>query len=180
MSSHHPLQNDSRVISRTGILPDPHGIRGNIQTPGPVGQHSTQATIQVIATGTVQQPQTHIPASFLKGGINLNTTSNLLKIGVNTSHSVPSIGGSIAGSAFKIGIPGKAYSGGSSSSILPGTTSLSKSDLPDGGRHSSSGHSAYNRFPTVGLPNHHGLSSHSVTTTSVTTQSTSIASDISR
>lgn len=171
------MQNDTRVDPRTGLLSNSHAIRGNMPSPM---QPGSQATIQVIATGTaVQQPQ----GGWRKGGINIGTTSNMLKIGVSSSHPSPTPGGSVSGSAFKMGIPGKTYSGGSSSAILPGTTSISKFDIQEG-RHnvvgpSSVGPSAYNRFPTVGLPNHHSLSIRSVSN-SVTTQTWSLTSEPTR
>lgn len=143
ISNHHSIQNDIRIDSRSTHPPSPHG---------------TQATIQVIASGTAVQPP-HIPASFLSKNMNLNATSNMLKIGV-TSHSNASPSTGLSGSAFKLGI-GKTYPG-SSSVILPGSISTSKPYIPDG--RLSVGPSTYNRFPTACLPNHHSIQSHPLST----------------
>ena len=94
----HGQSSDHRNDSRAALISDPHhhGLRGNTQA---TSQHS--ATIQVIASGTASLP--HIPASFLTKGVNLGTTSGMLKINA-TSQSNPISSTTAPGSTFKLGL----------------------------------------------------------------------------
>ncbi|XP_065645028.1 histone deacetylase complex subunit SAP130 [Hydra vulgaris] len=114
----HGQSSDQRNDGRAALISDPHnhGLRGNTQA---LSQHS--ATIQVIASGTASLHTPQIPASFLTKGVNLGTSSGMLKI--NSTSQSNSISSNVSGSAFKLGI-GKTYSG-SSSIIIPATTSRS-------------------------------------------------------